>query len=54
MICKYRAQGVINVVSIGADKAFDSIKSNLKDEPSKVILTMCDADWHTEVIERMI
>ena len=30
MIRKYRVQGVFDVVSIGADKAFDPINSNSK------------------------
>ena len=41
MICEYRARGIFEVVSIGADKAFDDIESELKDEPYKVTLTPC-------------
>ena len=54
MICKYRAQGIFDVVSIGADKVFDPIGSKLKDEPYKVKLTMGDANCHKEVTEKMI
>ena len=39
IICKYRAQGVFNVGSIGTNKAFGPIKSKLKDKPHKVKLT---------------
>ena len=31
MICKYRAQGIFDVISIGADKTFDPIEFKLKD-----------------------
>lgn len=54
MICEYRAQGVFNVVIIGADRVFDPIKSELEDEPYKVKLKTYDANRHVEVIERMI
>ena len=53
MICKYQAQGIFDVISIGADKVFDPIGSELKDEPYKVTLTTCDADCHVEYVERM-
>ena len=33
MIREYRARGVFDVISIGATKVFDSIKSILKDKP---------------------
>ena len=39
--------------TIGADKAFDVIKSELEDGMYKVILPTCDTDRHVEVIERM-
>ena len=54
MIREYRARGIFEVVSIGADKAFDAIESELKDEPYKVTLTPCDANRHVEFVERMI
>ena len=54
MIREYRFQSVFNVVTIGADKAFDAIKSELEDAPYNVSLTTCDADRHVEVVERMI
>ena len=53
MIHKYRAQGVFNIVSIRADKVFDSIKSKHKDELYNVTLTTCDTNHHVEIIERM-
>ena len=45
---------VFNVVSIGAEKAFDPIKAKLEDEMYKVKLTTCDANRHIEIIERII
>ena len=44
MIKVYRARGVFEVVSIGANKAFDAVEAEMKDEPYNVSLTMCDAD----------
>ena len=54
MIREYRSRSVFNVVTIGADKAFDAVKSELEDAPYNVSLTTCDADRHVEVVERMI
>ena len=54
MIQEYRVRGVFQVATIGADKAFDCIKSELQDVPYQVALTTCDANRHVEVIERMI
>ena len=54
MIREYRARGVFDVVSIGADKAFDAVEYEIKDEPYNVTLTTCDADRHVEFVERMI
>ena len=54
MITEYRARGVFGVISIGANKAFNSVKSILKDKLYQIALTMCNAIWHIEVIERMI
>ena len=54
MICEYRARRVFNVTSIGTDKAFNSIKSELKDKPNQVTLTTYDANRHVERTERMI
>lgn len=45
---------LFHVINIGADKAFESIKSELKDETQQVILTTYNADYHVEVIEMMI
>ena len=42
------------MATIGADKAFYCIKSELQDVPYQVELTTCDADRHVEVIEGMI
>ena len=50
----YRARGVFEVVSIGADKAFIAVESTIKDEPYNITLTTCDADRHVEVAERKI
>ena len=44
MIREYGCRGVFEVISICADKAFESIKSILKDKPYQVALTTCDAD----------
>ena len=54
MIREYRSRSVFNVVTIGADKAFDAVKSELEDAPYNVSLTTCDADRHVEVVERTI
>ena len=54
MICEYQARGIFDVIIIGADKAFDTIESKLKDEPYSVTLTTCDANCHVEYVERMI
>lgn len=54
MILKYRARGVFNVIFVGANKAFEFFKSELKDKPYQFTLTTCDTDWHVEVIEKMI
>ena len=53
MIHKYRAQGIFDVISIGAHKACGPIESKLKDEPYNVKFTTCDADWHVKFVERM-
>ena len=45
----YRARVVFEVVSIGADKAFDAVESKIKDKPHNVSLTTCDADRHVEI-----
>ena len=50
----YRSRGIFNVTTINANKVFDSIKSNLKDELYQVILNMCNANTYVEVIEQMI
>ena len=44
MIREYRAQGVFNVVSINVDKVFDPIKSEIKGDPYKGKMTMCDVN----------
>ena len=54
MIRVYRARGVFEVISIGADKAFDAVESEIKDEPYNVTLTTCDADRHVEFVKRML
>ena len=54
MIHEYQAQGIFDVISIGADKAFDPVESKLKDEPYNITLTTCDANCHAECVERMI
>ena len=54
MIRKYRARGVFDVVSIGADKALDTVESEIKDKPYNVTLTTCDADRHVEFVKRII
>ena len=54
MICVYCARGIFEVVSIGTDKAFDAVESEIKDKPYNVTLTTCDADRHGEFVERMI
>ena len=54
MICKYQTRGIFDVISIGADKTFDTIESEIKDEPYNVTLTTCDDNQHVEYVERMI
>ena len=54
MICEYRSRRIFDVGSIGIDKAFEAIESEIKDEPYNVTLTTCDADCHVEFVERMI
>ena len=54
MIREYHSRGIFNIISIGADKAFDAIVSEIKDEPYNVTLTTCDANYHVEDVERMI
>ena len=54
MIRNYRTQGVFNIISIGTDKAFKLIKSELEDKPYRVVLTTCDTDQHVKITERMI
>lgn len=39
MIRDYRARGVFNFVSVGADKTFESINSELKDKPYQITPT---------------
>ena len=54
MIREFRARGVFEVATIGADKKFDCIKSKLQDVPYQVALTTCDVGRNVEVIEGMI
>ena len=55
MIREYRAQGVFEVISIGADKVFDLIKSILKGKLYQIAsLITCNANQHVEVIEIML
>ena len=54
MIREYCSQGIFDVISIGAEKAFDAIESEIKDEPYNVTLTTCDTNRHVEYVERMI
>ena len=54
VIREYRSRSVFNVVTIGANKAFNAVKSELEVAPYNVSLTTCDADRHVEVVERMI
>lgn len=54
MIREYRTREVFNAINIGTEKAFESIKSRVKDKPHQVTLTTRDTDRHVEVIERMI
>ena len=54
MVRKYCSQGIFDVVSIGADEAFDAIESEVKDEPYNITLTTYDANRHVEYVERMI
>jgi hypothetical protein len=54
MIQTYKSRSVFNVVSIGADGAFECIKHELQAPPYSVALTTCDADMHEETVERQI
>ena len=54
MIHEFRARMFFNVISIGTDKAFESIKSELEDKLYQIALTTCDANRYVKVIERMI
>ena len=54
VIREYQSQGIFDVISIGADKAFDSIKSILEDKLYQVALTTCDDNQYVEIIERTI
>ena len=54
MIRVYCAKGVFEVVSIGGDKVFDTVESEIKDKPYNVTLTTCDADRHVELAKRKI
>ena len=54
MIRESHSRGIFDVVSIGADKAYNAIESMIKDESYNVTLTTCDADRHVEFVERMI
>ena len=47
-------QRIFYYISIGADKAFDAIESEIKNEQYNVTLTTFDADSHVECVERMI
>ena len=44
MISEYRARGVFDIISIGANKAFNSIKSILEDKPYQIALTTCNVN----------
>jgi hypothetical protein len=50
----YRSRDIFRVVTIEADRAFDSIRHKLQDEPYKIALSICDADRHVEIVERQI
>ena len=54
IISEYRAQCIFNVISIGVDIAYDSIKSELKDELHKVTLTIFDTNCYVKVTGRKI
>ena len=54
MICVYRARGVFEVISIGANKAFNAVESEIKEKPYNMALTTCNADRHVEFVKRMI
>ena len=53
IIREYRSRGIYDVISIGADRAFDAVEFGIKDEPYNVTLTTCDVDRHVEYVERM-
>lgn len=49
MLWAHRSRDIVNVTTISTNKAFDSIKSKLKDEQYQVItLTTCNADRHVK------
>ena len=54
MIREYCSRGIFDIVSIGTDKAFDAVESEIKYEPYNITLTTCDANRHVEYVERMI
>ena len=55
IIREYRVREIFCVITIGADKASECIKSELEDKPYLVILTIIfDADRHVEVIQKLI
>jgi hypothetical protein len=54
MMKTYRCRNIFKVVSIEADRAFESIRHVLQDEPYQIALTICDADRHAEKGERQI
>lgn len=54
MICEYRGRSVFNVITIGVDKTFESIKSELENKPYQVSLTTYNANRYVQVIKRMI
>jgi hypothetical protein len=44
----------VNVVSIEADGAFESIKNELQTKLYNITLSTCDADRHVKTVERQI
>jgi hypothetical protein len=54
MIQTCKSRSVFTVVTIEADGAFESIKSELKDDPYLVTLSTCDADRHVKTVKRQI
>jgi hypothetical protein len=54
MMKTYRCRNIFKVVSIEADRAFESIRHVLQDEPYQIASTICDADRHAEKGERQI